>query len=162
MLELAKMLVLVAPVTMTTEQRETFLRGAADALEDITAGEVRAVSAEVRRSITRINQMVPEISRLVAEKRKRAVHSSDRPINREREINQEAAKRRSAAKTREQLNECWEWERQARIDAGLHVDPRPAPLSREELDNMLPHIRQMGLSAGFLEYRDGKLMEAGG
>jgi hypothetical protein len=158
-LELAKMLVLVAPITMTTEQRETWLLGAVDALEDIRVEEIRAISAELRRTITRLNQVVPEIAKLVAEKRARASRVASAPTSREWEIDQEASARRSKARGREELNACWEWERQARIDAGLHVAPRPKPLSRDELETMLPHIRQLGLSSGFLEYRDGKVCE---
>jgi hypothetical protein len=31
--------------------------------------------------------------------------------------------------------------------------------AHKELDTMPAHIRQMGLNSGFLEYRDGKLVE---
>lgn len=71
-IELAKMLALVAPITMTVEQQELWLRAAADALEGIRTDEVEHVSAEVRRSVTRPSQIVPEISKLVAENRARA------------------------------------------------------------------------------------------
>ena len=67
--ELAKMLVLVAPTSMTAEQQELWLRAAVDALEDIRANEVAEVSAQIRRSITRPNQIVPAIAEKVAEKR---------------------------------------------------------------------------------------------
>jgi hypothetical protein len=69
MAELAKMLSLVAPSSMTADQQTVWLASAVDALEDIRADEVRHVSAEVRRSITRHNQIVPEIAKLVAERR---------------------------------------------------------------------------------------------
>jgi hypothetical protein len=65
------MLALVAPSSMTAEQQEMWLRAAVDSLEDIRADEVAHVSAEVRRSVTRHNQIVPEIAKLVAERRKR-------------------------------------------------------------------------------------------
>lgn len=80
-IELAKMLALVAPISMTVEQQELWLRAAVDSLEDIRPQEVVAISAELRRSVTRPSQIVPEIARLVAEKRKRlTTHaSSDRP-----------------------------------------------------------------------------------
>lgn len=68
-IELAKMLALVAPSSMTTEQQELWLRAAVDALEDIRADEVAHVSAEVRRAVTRHNQIVPEICKRVALKR---------------------------------------------------------------------------------------------
>ena len=65
------MLSLVAPVTMSSEQQELWLRAAIDALRDIRPEEVAAVSLEVRRSVTRPPQIVPEIARLVAERRAR-------------------------------------------------------------------------------------------
>lgn len=70
--ELAKALALVAPITMTTEQQELWLRAAADALQDIRGDEIAAVITEVRRTVTRPSQIVPEIARLVADRRKRA------------------------------------------------------------------------------------------
>lgn len=69
--ELAKMLALVAPVTMTSEQQEMWLRAAIDSLKDIRPDELAAVSLEVRRSVTRPSQIVPEVARLVAERRGR-------------------------------------------------------------------------------------------
>jgi hypothetical protein len=71
-LELAKMLALVAPITMSSEQQEIWLRAAVDALQDIRAAEVRDVSAQIRRNVTRPSQIVPEIARLVAENRSRS------------------------------------------------------------------------------------------
>jgi hypothetical protein len=67
--ELAKMLALVAPSSMTTEQQEMWLRAAVDALDGIGADEVREVSAQVRRTVIRHTQVVPEIAKLVAERR---------------------------------------------------------------------------------------------
>lgn len=63
------MLTLVAPSSMTADQQTLWLASAVDALEDIRADEVAHVSAEVRRSVTRHNQIVPEISKRVAELR---------------------------------------------------------------------------------------------
>jgi hypothetical protein len=120
--ELAKVLALVAPISMTTEQQELWLRAAVDALDGIRGNEVNAISAELRRSVTRHNQIVPEIAKLVSEKRARTSQSHGAPPSREWEIDQEAANRRAAAWPSE-INDCWEWERQARIDAGLHVEP---------------------------------------
>jgi hypothetical protein len=81
--ELAKMLALVAPSSMTAEQQEIWLRAALDSLEGIRASEVRDVSLEVRRSATRHNQIVPEISKLVAEKRARraSINEATPPAN---------------------------------------------------------------------------------
>lgn len=76
--ELAKMLALVAPSSMTSEQQELWLRAAVDALQDIRADEVAHVSAEVRRAVTRHNQIVPEIARLVSVRR--AQRSNDARI----------------------------------------------------------------------------------
>lgn len=77
--ELAKMLALVAPITMTTEQQELWLRAAVDSLQDIRGDELGMVSVEVRRSVTRPSQIVPEISRLVAERRSRKSRYSELP-----------------------------------------------------------------------------------
>lgn len=154
------MLKLVAPATMGADAQMVWLQAAIDALEGIHAAEVNAISAELRRSVTRHNQIVPEIAKLVSEKRQRANRTTSQgQASREWEINQEAQKRRAKAHGREDLNAVWEWERQARIDAGLHVEPRPKPFTQAELDNMPVHIRKMGLNSGFLEYRDGKVVE---
>lgn len=68
--ELAKMLTLVAPSSMTVDQQTMWLASAVDSLADIRAAEVKEVSFEVRRAVTRHNQIVPEIAKLVAERRK--------------------------------------------------------------------------------------------
>lgn len=68
-IELAKMLGLVAPVTMSAEQSAIWIASAEDALNDIRANEVAEVSAEVRRTVTRPSQIVPEIAKLVAQRR---------------------------------------------------------------------------------------------
>jgi hypothetical protein len=65
------MLTLVAPSSMTVDQQTLWLASAVDALHDVRAKEVSDVSAEVRRSVTRHNQIVPEIAKLVAAKRSR-------------------------------------------------------------------------------------------
>lgn len=69
-MELAKMLALVAPITMSSDQQEVWLRAAADSLADIRSQEVAEVSMEIRRTVTRPSQIVPEIARLVADKRR--------------------------------------------------------------------------------------------
>jgi hypothetical protein len=63
------MLGLVAPITMTADQQAIWIASAVDALQDIRASEVAAVSMEVRRTVTRPSQIVPEIAKLIAEKR---------------------------------------------------------------------------------------------
>jgi hypothetical protein len=73
--ELAKMLALVSPTSMSEEQQELWLRAAADALDGIRAHEVRDIAAELKRSVTRHNQIVPEIAKLVDQKRKRTTSS---------------------------------------------------------------------------------------
>lgn len=160
--EIAKCLKLVAPSSMGAEQQTVWLHTAVDALEGIRASEVEAISMELRRSVTRPAQIVPEIARLVSDKRHRANRSSEptSPCAAEMAINEESNRRRAKAHgNRSEMNEVYEWERQARIDAGLHVPPREPPFGRDELDNLPPHIRQMGLSGGFLEYREGRLCE---
>lgn len=67
--ELAKMLALVAPITMTAEQQEIWLRAAVDSLEGIWPREVAAVSQEVRGCVTRQAQIVPKIRELVSANR---------------------------------------------------------------------------------------------
>lgn len=78
-MELAKCLQLVVPASMTADDRSAWLVAAADALEDIRADEVKAVSAEIRRTVTRPAQIVPEIAKRVAELRQRRNRSA-RPL----------------------------------------------------------------------------------
>jgi hypothetical protein len=75
--ELAKMLALVAPTSMSTEQQELWLRAALDTMIDIRPDEVAAVSLEVRRKVTRPAQIVPEIANLVAQRRTEARKMSE-------------------------------------------------------------------------------------
>jgi hypothetical protein len=83
--ELAKILTLVAPSSMTVDQQTLWLASAVDALADIRAAEVQAVSSEVRRTATRHNQIVPEIAKLVAARRSRKSDGSSlEAINAER------------------------------------------------------------------------------
>jgi hypothetical protein len=77
-IELGKMLALVAPSSMTLEQQEIWLCAAVDALQDIRPAEVAEISAEVRRSVTRHNQIVPAITDRVAELRKRRSEAKTR------------------------------------------------------------------------------------
>jgi hypothetical protein len=130
-IELAKMLALVAPSSMTAEQQEMWLRAAIDALDDIRADEVRHVSAEVRRSVTRHNQIVPEISRLVAERRKERAESL----------------RRSAIPNTPM--------------PPLRPQVEQGPLSQEEISAMPKWLRDMGLRVGFLTQRDGRIADSG-
>ena len=161
-LELAKILKLVAPISMTQEAHLSWLASAVDALEGIRVAEVKAISVEVRRSITRPSQIVPEIARLVDEKRKRGNRSSSpsNPFAAEMAIGRESNERRTKAHgSAVKLEEAFEWERQARINAGLNVRPREPAFSRDELDHMPSHIVRMGLNSGFLKRENGRLVE---
>jgi hypothetical protein len=163
MLELAKSLKLVAPISMSADAQLVWLQAAVDALDGIHAHEVAAISAELRRSVTRPSQIVPEIAKLVDERRKRSYHATapTNPLAAEMAINREGSERRAKAHgDRHKMDEAFQWERQARIDAGLHVRPLEPSFTRDELDNMPPDMRKLGLSGGFLEYREGKLCEA--
>lgn len=71
---------------MTADDRAAWIMAAADALQDIRAEEVAAVSAEVRRLVTRAAQIVPEISRMVAELRKRRAEQSRIEFERNRPV----------------------------------------------------------------------------
>lgn len=79
--EVAKCLKLVAPAGMGAEQQTVWLHTAVDALEGIRASEIQAISAELRRTVTRPAQIVPEIARLVAEGRKRPSSNSSIEAN---------------------------------------------------------------------------------
>lgn len=162
-IEVAKCLKLVAPASMNADAQLSWIASAVDSLEDIRVDEVRAVSAEVRRSVTRPAQIVPEIARLVAQKRARlsspAASDEQAQRSREFEIDRESRARLYAAKTQPEIEEARAWERQARITAGLHVPPLPLPFTRAELDGMKPWIISMGIKGGFLERRNGVLYE---
>lgn len=158
--ELAKMLALVAPTSMSIEQQELWLRAAVDSLEDIRPAEVAAISAELRRSVTRPAQIVPEIAKLVSERRNRSrPNLQPTELGRSWVIAREAQDRRAKARGRVEIEAAWQWERQARLDAGLSVPPIEKPLGRDELANMPAHIAQLGLAYGFLERVDGQLVE---
>ena len=149
---------------MGAEQQTVWLHAAVDALHDIHANEVASVSAELRRSVTRPAQIVPEIARLVSEKRQRANRAAE-PHNplagAERRVDEESRERRQAAKGREQIEAAWRWERSARQDAGLAVPPIAKPFTRYELDNMAPSMRSLGLKYGHLiQNPDGSIEEA--
>lgn len=160
--EVAKCLKLVAPAGMNAEQQTVWLHAAVDALEDIRPAEVAAISPELRRSVTRPAQIVPEIARLVGEKRSRAnrMAASSEPSSPELSINREAQHRRAMARGRDEINAAWAWERSERATAGLAVQPLAPPLNRDELDKLSPQMRSLGLTHGHLTYRDGQLVEA--
>lgn len=69
--ELTKILGLVAPITMSADQQTLWLASAVEALAGFTAEEVAAVSIDVRQTVTRPSQIVPEIARLIPELRER-------------------------------------------------------------------------------------------
>jgi DNA (cytosine-5)-methyltransferase 1 len=109
--ELAKMLALVMPISMSGEQQELWLRAAVDSLQEIRPMEVAAISAELRRSVTRPSQIVPEIARLVDERRKGAARNSAAPVNAdelaEMRITEEAQKRRGRARNQDEIEAAW-------------------------------------------------------
>lgn len=162
-LEVAKCLQLVVPASMTADDRAAWILAAVDSLEDIRPIEVASVSAEVRRLVTHPRQIVPEIARLVDEKRKRARNSAPPPQGGRYafEIEREAQDRRSRARNQAEVEAAARWERTARLDAGLSVPPTEPPLSRLELGNMPQHIASLGMKYRFLERRDGQLFETG-
>ena len=122
------MLALVAPSSMTAEQQTMWLAAAVDALEDIRAEEVAVVSAEIRRSATRHNQIVPAIAEKVAGLRKRRQHD------------------REMAAYREDL---------ASRPPPPPPEEKPyKPLTADEIERMPKWLRDTGLRVGFLR-RDG-------
>jgi nitrogen fixation/metabolism regulation signal transduction histidine kinase len=129
--ELAKMLALVLPTSMTTDQQELWLRAAVDALEDITAREIEAVSAEVRRTVTRPPQIVPEIAKLVAARRAEA--------QRERET-----------RARHEIDPP--------LAPQPPRKPQP-PMTAAEIAKLPAWLRETGIRVGFLAFRDGKLVD---
>jgi hypothetical protein len=113
-IELAKMLKLVAPISMSADAQTVWLQAAIDALEDIRPHEVAAVSLEIRRSITRPCQIVPEIARLVAEKREQASrYSNVRPVD----LGPELPKPPVPALTADEIRRMPKW----LIETGLRV-----------------------------------------
>lgn len=129
-IELAKVLKLVAPISMSGEAQLAWIASAVDALEDIRPDEVKAISAELRRTVTRPAQIVPEIARLVSDRRSRRA-------------TQESLARQSE-----------------RVRRAEDVPSPPAPpLTRAELESVPDHIRKMGLNGGFLRWEGGKLVE---
>lgn len=160
-IEVAKCLQLVVPASMTQDDRKAWILAAVDALEDIRPLEISAISAELRRSVTRPSQIVPEIARLVSARRYARVQHQRPPSPHATELKLDAEYRERIAKaeTPQQREQAWIDHRNARANAGLHVPPIQKPLSREELDRLRPDIRRFGISAGFLEYRDGMLCE---
>lgn len=161
-IEIAKCLKLVAPAAMTADGQLSWIASALDALDGIRASEVSAISAELRRSVTRPAQIVPEISRLVAERRRNLRDASDDQPTRAAltaRIDREAMERRGKAKTRQEIDDAVDWERRARIDAGLPVASPAKPLSMDELEAMRSDMVSLGLKSGFLERRNGRLVE---
>jgi len=67
---IAKALGLVRPSNMSEEGARLFIASALETLEGISAAEIEVVILEVRRAVTRPAQIVPEICRLVSERRK--------------------------------------------------------------------------------------------
>jgi hypothetical protein len=160
--ELAKCLKLVAPVSMMADAQLSWIASAIDALEGIRAAEVAAISAELRRTVTRPAQIVPEIARMVAERRARLAKSTNAPSTKaadERRIEQEAQDRRAKATTQAEVEAAWLWERNEKLRCGLYVMPIAPPLTRSELDSLPDHLVKLGLETGLLARRGGQLVE---
>lgn len=156
MLELAKCLKLVAPTTMSADSQSVWLQAAVDALDGIRAAEVAAVSLEIRRSVTRVHQIIPEIAKLVhARRAKTSSNTTVSPYFVEKRINGEEQRRRAAAKTQREINEADDWARSERKAARIGFVPYGPPLNAHEIAAMPAHIRQLGLRSGFLK-RDGE------
>lgn len=120
--EVAKALALVAPVTMSHDQQTAWLASAVDALDGIRPGEVEAVSLELRRTVTRPAQIVPEISRLVAAHR---------------------AKRSRAA---EQQHAALPSEPRRKVPV---MDRRGQPMSAEDTDELNRILASLGATARY-------------
>lgn len=159
-IEIAKMLKLVAPISMGAETQAVWINAAIDALEDIRSEEVQGVSAEIRRSVTRPAQIVPEIARLVAERRERQRgRTSEASGPSLWSIHREGQERLMRAKTPFEIDDAQRWERDAMLDAGFPVRPIAPPLTRAELDKLPADIVALGLKGNFLERRQGVLYE---
>lgn len=65
------MLGLVAPITMTADQQTLWLASAIETLGNTSAAELREVSVQVRQTVKRPSEILPEVSRLVRELRER-------------------------------------------------------------------------------------------
>lgn len=153
-LELAKILKLVAPVSMSEADHLSWLASAVDALDGIRASEVAAVSVEIRRKVTRPSQIVPAIADLVADQRARSARmreNSDPRAAAERRINEEASERRHKAKSQAEVESAWLWERDERKAAGLAVPPIEPALSPAEIERIPAHGVSFGLRTGFLK-----------
>lgn len=150
----------MAPTSMSVDQQELWLRAAIDALQDIRVDEVKSIILQLQRTVTRPNQIVPEIARLVAEKRSRLSFSAGKPVSKEWAIDKEAQERRAKAKTQDEIEAAWLWEREARIAAKLPVPPLEPPLKRSEIAKLSPSLVKMGLKCGALVERDGQIVNA--
>jgi hypothetical protein len=163
--ELAKMLKLVAPAAMSADQQAMWLASAVEALEGIRAGEVQHVAAEIKRSITHHAKIVPEIARLVDDRRKRSARNSAEPVNSnalaEMLITEEAQKRRGRARNQDEVEAAWKWERDERLRAGLHVPPLEKPLTTAEIHALDAATVKLGLSVGALvQLSDGEIVDS--
>jgi hypothetical protein len=157
--ELAKMLKLVAPAAMSADQQAMWLASAVEALEGIRAGEVQHVAAEIKRSITHHAKIVPEIARLVDDRRKRSARNSNALA--EMLITEEAQKRRGRARNQDEVEAAWKWERDERLRAGLHVPPLEKPLTTAEIHALDAATVKLGLSVGALvQLSDGEIVDS--
>jgi hypothetical protein len=164
-LEVAKLLKLVAPISMDAQAQLAWLATAVDSLEGIHAHEISAISLELRRSITRPAQIVPEIARLVSERRKSANRAAAEPADPlvaiEMLITEEAQKRRGRARNQDEVEAAWKWERDERLSAGLHVPPLEKPLTTAEIHALDAATVKLGLSVGALvQMSDGEIVDS--
>lgn len=160
----ARILHVVAPSSMSAGDRSSWVINACEALADMRAKEIEMIMLEVQRSITRPNQIIPEIARLVGQRRERKRMLDSSPVIStgyvdETRIMDESKQRRFRARSHADVESAWQWERDERKAVGLDVAPIAPPLTRAELDAMPKHIRDVGLAAGHLLWRDGVLVE---
>lgn len=161
-LELAKILKLVAPVSMSEADHLSWLASAVDALDGIRASEVAAVSVEIRRKVTRPSQIVPAVAGLVADQRAlsaRMREAFDPRAAAERRIAEEASERRHKARSQADVEAAWLWERDERKAAGLAVPTIEPPLSAAEIERIPAHVVGFGLRTGFLKRVDERIVE---
>lgn len=158
---LAEMLAIVAPTSMSIDQQTVFLQAALKALDSlgINAEEVAAVAPQVIAKVVRHQQIVHEISDAVHEKRARKFSPPGAKASPRYWIDAEAQIRRGQARTKEEIEDAFQWERNRLIEAGLHVEPLQPPLTRHELDDMPAATASLGIKYGYLRRVDGKLVE---
>ena len=125
----------------------------------IRADEVEAVIGTIIADGVRPSQLTTEVMKRVQAKRAIKYIPASRASSIAWQIDQESQRRRGDARTKEEVEDAFHWERNRRIENGLHVEPLQPPLTRKELDEMQPEARSLGLKYGFLKRVDGRLEE---